>query len=527
MADVDLEQARSFATAGEALLEQVPTDDAIKFIHYATRLDFMVNDFRRAEAGIERALALIPKDAPKLRRLSLLTNLAVMRWYRVGDLEGQQKLLEETLTWEGVPALQLGIMHWNLGMNYHLFNMNAQALEQFRQTQRFEAVRPVQALQARAMELILERIWHELPAVMARLSLWEQPGIEDRIRASWAMALLNDGQAEVALEHVATDTPYSRIARAQVMNALGEQQEALSTLETMQQELQDRDLELHWVAARYVVSHDPQSLERFLGLTTSGARLLPHFVPLTDLPRNRPELVDPYPLFMMLRSGWKDAIKRRHAEIPPLEVHALGRFEVRVLGNGVSLTQRPREIVLLSLLGETREAITETIWPDLEPEKMRNNLHFNVNALRKALEPWGVPTYLFEHGLERVYSDLHDLDNALKRNDAEAVSRLYQGDLAPGVDLPRVDEARENLRLRVIECLYHNAEGSSSDQAVMFLERLLEIDPLHEDALRALLSVLVSQGRRRTAERRYQEFSRRLRDTMGLEPSMDTRKVLS
>jgi DNA-binding SARP family transcriptional activator len=526
-ADVDLPRARAYAEAGEALLEDVPDDDAVKFMHYATRLDYIANDFERAEAGIERALERIPKDAPKLRRLGLLTNLAVMRWYRLGDLDGQQRLLEDILTWPDVPALQAGVMHWNLGMNYHLLHQNTQALEQFRHTQRYAAVRPLQALQARAMELILTRRYEDLSAVMARLALWEQPGAEDRLRAAWALALLEDGQADAAVERADLDAPYCRIARAQVLHALGRGKAAMAALEAAANALEERDTELHWTAAQYRLTRDPASLERLLALTTSGARVLPHFVPLPDLPRDRPELSDPYLLPAVLRSGWKEAVRRRHAEIPDLELRLLGVLDVRVLGEAVSLTQRPREIVLLSALGQSREQIAEALWPDLEPEKMRNNLHFNLNALRKTLEPWGVPTYLFEHGLERVHTDVQDLERALLTGDAEAVARLYGGDLAPGVDYAAVNDERERLRERTVACLCAAAERADPERAAGYLERALEIDPLHEDALRTLLRALVAQGRRSSAQRRYDRFARRLRDELGLEPAPETQRALA
>ena len=67
---------------------------------------------------------------------------------------------------------------------------------------------------------------------------------------------------------------------------------------------------------------------------------------------------------------------------------------------------------------------------------------------------------------------------------------------------------------------------NKNDDAVNYLERLLELDPLHEEALQLLLGKLISRGRKREAVKRYQSFATKLKTEMGLEPLEETQALL-
>jgi hypothetical protein len=101
----------------------------------------------------------------------------------------------------------------------------------------------------------------------------------------------------------------------------------------------EREVALHWYAVHYRITKDPASLATLIGLTLSGERILPSLVPLNELPKNRPELSRPYPLEVVLQSGWKDAIKLRLPEIPKLEIELLGRYRVKYVGKEIALTK--------------------------------------------------------------------------------------------------------------------------------------------------------------------------------------------
>lgn len=85
-----------------------------------------------------------------------------------------------------------------------------------------------------------------------------------------------------------------------------------------------RGRRLYWHAARYRLLREEEDLKALLSLTDARERVLPGLVPLDLLPRKRPELARAYPLEEVLRSGWKEAVALRLAEIPPLRVEVLG-----------------------------------------------------------------------------------------------------------------------------------------------------------------------------------------------------------
>ena len=89
-----------------------------------------------------------------------------------------------------------------------------------------------------------------------------------------------------------------------------------------------------------------------------------------------------------------------------------------------------------------------------------------------------------------------------------------------------MEEAREPLRAQVTATLLETAERASADRASALLIRVLELDPVHDEALRLLLRNLIARGRRREAQRRYQTFARRLEQEMGLTPLPETRELV-
>ena len=291
------------------------------------------------------------------------------------------------------------------------------------------------------------------------------------------------------------------------------------------------------LAAQYRITRTAAHLEQFLRVTDAGERILPNLVPLSELPKNHPELSSLNAIETVLRSGWREAIQYRHADIPAIKVRVLAGFEVRVLGQVVTLTARPKDILALLALRLPRDTIAETLWPEADGEKSRNNLHINLhvnlhvnlNALRKALEPWGIPTHVLETGLARANVDLWELDRALNAGQIETVRNLY-GKLLPGFDLDLIEQTRANLHKRVLEAVSEDAAKLETEQphaAEDALEWLLSHEPTHEAAVEKLLELMLCAGRRVSAQRRCQEFAQRLQQEFGLEPAPEMRSRLT
>lgn len=196
-----------------------------------------------------------------------------------------------------------------------------------------------------------------------------------------------------------------------------------------------------------------------------------------------------------------------------------GRLGIRTLWASahlgeVVLTGRLREVFALLLLGLPREEIAFLLWPDLPEAAALNNLSVWLSRLRKALEPWGASTYLREEGLGRVESDLMALEAALDRKDAEEALKLYQEPLFPGVDLPLADRKREEVHHRLRMPFLKQEDPR-------YQERLLELDPLDEEALLPLVEKCLKRGQKGRALRALQAYEKRLWEELREKPSSE------
>ena len=313
---------------------------------------------------------------------------------------------------------------------------------------------------------------------------------------------------------------FAACAYARVLASQGSVTEATTLLDSFG--TLDRARRLYLTATRYLITRDADVLSEFLKLTTAGTRILPGFIPLNELPDD-PAFAAHYPIREVLRSGRKDAVALRDADIPALHLNLLGKVTAELFSEPLELTDRQKQILVLLTLGKTRDEVAEAMWPEVETKKQRNNLNVQLNALRKVIEPWGVTTYLFEQGLKRVTSDYGELSAALKTEDAGTVYALYREPFAPGLELFPIEDERSRLREEVVMLLFAASEGAD---ATAYLERVLELEPLHEEALQSLLKQLVKRGRRRDARGRFDRFALRLREELGLEPLAETKSVL-
>jgi DNA-binding SARP family transcriptional activator len=513
-----LEQAEQLEREGLRWLDAALPEMAGRFLHNCYTIHYASGDWGHAEARLLRALSYYPESSP-WRTISA-GNLAIVRWHAHGDLKGLlagRGLMLETnrsLNHSNVPGdcLQLAELHLFLGET-----QAARAL--LTEAAHYQHANPRWALEAEALLSYLNNDLDHFALLHAKVSVWADEQLIGRVRFFWARTLRLHGLASV--EVVSGSTDWERIERALALNSLSEL--------FIADQHEPMELRLYAAAARYEISRDLSHLEALIALTPVREHILPGLLPLACLPRSRPDLGFAFPIQDLLSSGWKQALVPRLDEIPLLEVRVLGRFEVRLLGQPVTLTARPSDILILLVLRLNRERIAEKLWPEADTDKSRNNLHVNLNALRKVVEPWGVPTYILESGLARARVDLWDLDLALAANDMGTVQRLY-ADLAPGFDLEIIEHTRANLRQRSFEAILEHANTQSSSNptvAEATLEWLLDRDPTHEIAVRKLLELMVRSGRRHSAERRYRAFAQHLRDDVGLEPSPEITRIMA
>jgi tetratricopeptide (TPR) repeat protein len=135
-------------------------------------------------------------------------------------------------------------------------------------------------------------------------------------------------------------------------------------------------------------------------------------------------------------------------------------------------------------------------------------------------------------GLEAVdlWVDVDAFDAAVDRGDLSAAITLYAGDLLlEDRFAPWTEPRREQLRVRHVRVLLARARELSKlgewDASADLLERLIALDPLHEQAHAELMRVFARSGRRGLAEQVYQRLAARLRAELGVAPARSVQQA--
>ncbi|WP_018111694.1 AfsR/SARP family transcriptional regulator [Thermus igniterrae] len=489
----DLLRAQAYLERGLALLDRVKPELAGRFLNDAARVPYEAGRPEEALALLEEALRRLPPESPF--RAAPLNNLALLRFELKGALLERVAAMEEARFSPEVALHSLPGHLRDLGRLHLLLGEKEKARAYLKQAAEAPG-NPLAALEARMLLAHLEEDAQGLARLVAQAELWENPYLVERGRSLLA-GLRGDPSL---LEGLSGFLPRLTLALLRQDPAL------------LPPYPEGREERLHWHAARYRLLREEGDLEALLTLTDAGVRVLPGLVPLEELPQKRPELAQAYPLAQVLGSGWKEAVRLRLSEIPPLRVRVLGTFRVEGPLGPVELKGKAQEVFALLLLGLPREEVAFALWPDLPEEAALNNLHVWLARMRKLLEPWGVATYLEEGGLRRVEADLLALEKALAEGEAEQALALYQEPLFPGLDHPLLDRRREEVFHRVRSLFLERREPR-------FLERLLELDPLDEEALLPLVEGCLARGQRARARRLLEDYRRRLWEELKERPS--------
>ena len=245
-------------------------------------------------------------------------------------------------------------------------------------------------------------------------------------------------------------------------------------------------------------------------------------------------------------------------------------ISIRLLG-GVSITanDQPFRIAyekgraLLAFLAvesnrrHSRHALASMFWPELEREAALGNLRLVLHDLRKGCtQALGESSpQLFEADRESVRfipssgievdsqaftdalppcQDPH-CDKTCVRclETVEAVVKLYRGEFMAQFELPGCSDfaewkglQQEALRLRMRLMLTRLAicqeENGREDKALLYSRKLLNLDPLNEDALRRTMRLLAQAGQRGAALGAFEAFAITLRTEIELAPEKET-----
>ena len=228
---------------------------------------------------------------------------------------------------------------------------------------------------------------------------------------------------------------------------------------------------------------------------------------------------------------------------PPIEVKALGGFEVKMGGRQVEAieweSEKSRELFLLLLTFArpmTRDEIIAALWPDGERKKSTSAFHSTLHRTRRALYPKVVVESGGWYGLQPEASfssdvgDFAESSAAIASSDAEStVASLtnavnaYGGSFVPNLFSDWAEQTRRNLQDQYLTACLRLGQfyaGRREDQASRALfERVLDIDNLNEDAWHGLIVADAGLGGRARAIRSYQRYEQLLKTELGEVPT--------
>jgi len=219
--------------------------------------------------------------------------------------------------------------------------------------------------------------------------------------------------------------------------------------------------------------------------------------------------------------------------MPNCMIRLLGEFRVDVdeqtVPSGAWRHRRGAELVKLLALTPRhrlhREELIDALWPDLAPEagaaNLRKAVHFARQALggEEAIATRGGVVELWPAGPLLIDAEEFEdaVAEALRGNAPKAAARaaeLYAGDLLPeDLYAEWVQAPRERLRRLHLQALRTSGQW----------ERVLEADPVDEEAHRALMRARLDEGNRQAAMRQFERLRDVLREELGVGP--DPRSV--
>ena len=223
-----------------------------------------------------------------------------------------------------------------------------------------------------------------------------------------------------------------------------------------------------------------------------------------------------------------------------LRIFVLGGLRAEVGGRPVAedAWRRSGAAALVKLLAVTpghrmhREQLIDILWPGLDLVAGTRRLSKALYFARRALAGGQVRLRddLLSLEADDLWVDVDAFEEAAERGDTEQALALYAGDLLPENRFEQWAELRRvQLRARVVRLLLDQGTDRESrgdrHGAVASFERLIGIDPVHEEAHARLMRLAASEGQRHAAVRWYGRIVESLREELGVEPNEELRRL--
>ncbi len=230
-----------------------------------------------------------------------------------------------------------------------------------------------------------------------------------------------------------------------------------------------------------------------------------------------------------------------------LEILLLGGFQMRKDGQVIDLPGRQERALLAYLAmpaGEprSRDKLAGMLWSERGDKQARDSLKQAMLRLRKVVDGAG-PALLSDREFvsldpAAVSIDVAEFERLIGEGTAKAVAEamsFYRGELLDGLEVrdPTFEEwlLMERQRLRdlareaLAAALARHMANEAHDQAAPVARRLVVLDPLREDAHRALMRIYAQQGQTALALKQYQTCRDRLQAELGVKPEAETERL--
>ncbi|MCH8198205.1 MAG: winged helix-turn-helix domain-containing protein, partial [Proteobacteria bacterium] len=232
-----------------------------------------------------------------------------------------------------------------------------------------------------------------------------------------------------------------------------------------------------------------------------------------------------------------------------LSIRLFGRLKVLDgTGGEVNLSGRKPQALLAYLAlnageAQPRDRLAALLWGDRFEEQARQSLRQCISKLRKTLGNRAPEILLTDGDDVGLNTDATDIDAShFVRLAAEGTpdtlakaAGLYGGVLIDGLDVKEnafedwigAERARFNdLACEVLAKLgRYQAAAGDTGAAIDTARRLIALDPLREEAHRALMRLYARSGRRAQALKQFQVCAEGLRRDLGVEPEAETARL--
>ena len=237
-----------------------------------------------------------------------------------------------------------------------------------------------------------------------------------------------------------------------------------------------------------------------------------------------------------------------------LHMRLLGDFSLVYGNEPLDGVKTPRLHSLLAYLVFHRDApqprhyLAFLFWPDAAEAQARNNLRQLLHKLRRALPdvdhflyadtttlrwrpdaPFTLDVDDFERTLALADAAVRRADKSTLRAALEQATNLYRADLLGSCYDDWIAPERERLRQRYLQVLSQLIQVLETRrdyaQAICYSQRLIQHDPLDEDAARRLMQLQALTGDRVEALHVYRTIATALQRELDIEPGPEIRDV--